>query len=244
MGTYKSLLPSFYSGAGYTFLETDEEGIYLSEDYVDVDAMDSLLKDVNSILRGGYCLYKDSYSVPRVSFAAGLHLFSLAPASHAYMTHYHTNDLEYSAIPSPKYKEETEGYSTHHLMNYTSYIVATGSVHPEIAASFLQCMTEWSYDTTRIAIFENTMKARFAQGDSDIVQMWEMIVDSQSFDLGRIYQSQFGLNGESITNSYMGMFTIKLHDGRTDWANIVDSYEDDMKRIVTDLNEKLKALPD
>ena len=243
LGTYPTLICNFYVGAGYNLLETDDAGIYVSEDYTDVDSMETLLKDVVALIDSPYSLYSNSYSVPVTSFSAGLHLFSLAPASHAYVKHYHTDGLNYAALPVPKYKAEQESYRSFHMFNYTDYMVASGAANPEIAASFLQCLAQWSYDTTRIAIFENTMKARFSQGDNDIVQMWEMIVDSQVFDLGRVYASAFRRGGASSGQVLLWLFSERVEAGRTEWGSLMDAYRDELMDMAEQLNAKLAALP-
>ena len=242
LGTDTSMTCNFYSGAGYTIVASDEEGLYLSEDYTNIDSIEKLLKAVvDPLYDNGFCYMYNSYAKVRDCFASGLNLFSLAPASHAYVKHYHTDNLNYAALPVPKYDAAQEKYSSWHSNPYTNYVVASGSANAHIAASFLQCLAQWSYDTTRIAIFENTMKARFAQGDGDIAEMWEMIVDSQTFDLGRIFQQslQRGGNGLYLTN----LFNAKLEDQRSDWANVMDSYEQELKDLVAGLNVTLQGLP-
>ena len=243
LGTYNTLMCNFYSGAGYTLVNADADGLYLSEDYTDVDSIEKLLKDVcEPLYDSGYCYtYGGDYGKVRENFSAGLHLFSLAPASHAYVTHYHTDNLNYAALPVPKYDAAQDGYHSYHSNPYTNYIVASGSANPQIAASFLQCLAQWSYDTTRIAIFENTMKARFAQGDSDITEMWEMIVESQTFDLGRIFQNSFQRGGAGTI--LINQFNAKIEAGRTDWENIMSSYKQELEDMVTALNTTLSTLP-
>ena len=243
LGTYNNLTINFYAGAGYSLLESDEAGLYVSEDYTDVDSIEKLLKDVvDPLFDNGFCHhFAGDYTMTRDNFAAGLHLFSLAPASHAYLKHYHTDDLNYAALPVPKYDAAQEGYHSYHSNPYTNYIVASGSANAHIAASFLQCLAQWSYDTTRIAIFENTMKARFAQGDSDVTEMWEMIVDSQTFDLGRIFAESLKRGGQGSV--LVAQFEGRLNEGRTDWSNIVDSYEQELKDMIAAINAKLIELP-
>ena len=243
LSTTTGLICNFYAGAGYKIIESDENGLYLSEDYTDVDSIEKLLKDVVEPLDNGYCYFNASdSSSPKLNFSAGLHLFCLAPASHAYITHYHTDNLNYSALPVPKYDAAQESYHSYHSYPYSQYIVATGATNPEIAASFLQCLAQWSYDTTRIAIFENTMKARFAQGDSDITEMWEMIVDSQTFDLSRIFRRELRRGG---SGAYLAdQFNEKIDAGRTDWENIMSSYKGELQDLIATINTNLQTLPD
>ena len=162
----------------------------------------------------------------------------LASVSHAYVKHYHTDTMNHSALLVPKHNEAQEEYRPLHSNPYTNYVVASGSNDPRIAVSFLQCLAHWSYDTPRIAIFENTMKTRFSQGDSDITEMWEMIVDSQTFDLGRIFRNFLRRSGLILVN----MFNGKLQDKRSDWQNIMDFYEQELKDLVTALNTMLRGL--
>ena len=243
LSTTTNLICNFYAGSGYKIIESDEEGLYLSEDYTNIDSIEKLLKAVVDPLHdSGYCYFNpnDSSSV-KLNFAAGLHLFCLAPASHAYLTHYHTDGLNYSAVPVPKYDAAQDSYHSYHSYPYSNYLVTTGAAHADIAASFLQCLAQWSYDTTRIAIFENTMKARFSQGDSDITEMWEMIVDSQTFDLARIFRRDLRRGG---SGAYLAdQFNEKIDAGRTDWSNVVDSHEQELKDLIAAINAKLIELP-
>ena len=242
LGTYSSLLCNFYAGAGWKLLESDENGIYLSEDYTDVDSIEKLLKDVvKSLYDDGFCRYYSSFENARDSFANGLNLFSLAPTSHAYVKHYHTDNLKYAALPVPKYDAAQDGYHSYHSNPYTNYVVASGSANPQIAASFLQGLAQRSYDTTRIAIFEHTMKARFAQGDSDIAEMWEIIVDSQTFDLGRVFQNSFKRGGAGII--LINQFNERIDGGKTDWENIMNSYQQDLIDMANALNALIATLP-
>ena len=235
--TTSGLICNFYAGAGYTIVEADENGLYLSEDYTDVDSIEKLLKDViDPLFDSGYCYYGTS------NFAQGLNLFSLSPASTVYLKWYHADGLNYSAVPVPKYDAAQDGYHSYHSHPYSNFIVTTGSLHKEIGASFIQCLAEWSYDTTRIAIFENTMRARFSNGDPDIIEMWEMIVDSQTFDLSRIFRRELRRGG---TGAYLAdQFIEKLKAERTDWANFVQSYEGELKDLLTGINTTLQTLPD
>lgn len=88
------------------------------------------------------------------------------------------------------------------------------------------------------------MKARFAQGDSDVVKMWEMIVDSQAFDIGRICASSFRRGGSSSGAILIWQFDEKLKASRTDWENVMDAYKDELIELAERFNTELATLPD
>ena len=68
-----------------------------------------------------------------------------------------------------------------------------------------------------------------------------MIVDSQTFELARIFRRDLRRGG---TGSYLAdQFNEKINAGRTDWSNIVDSYEQELKDLIAAINAKLIELP-
>lgn len=68
-----------------------------------------------------------------------------------------------------------------------------------------------------------------------------MIVDSQTFDLGRIFQQSLQRGGNGII--LVNLFNDKLMNQRSDWANMMDSYEQELKDLVAGLNVTLQGLP-
>ena len=246
--TYGTLTPNFYYGAGFHVIESTDNGLELSEDYLNTDIVTSILGDIgNFIHSSGYAYYgAGDYRAPRDRFAKGLAVFSLAPASHAWGKHNTVSGLEYGAIPVPKYNVSQEKYLSVHSIPYSMYVVASAAAYPEIAGSFLQCLGKWSYETTKLSIYETTMKGRYADGQDD-VEMWELIIDSQTFDMGRVFQTQFEHKSSSgnATHVNTNLFAQRLNSAKyDDWASLMAKYDDEIKGQLTEVNALLNRLPD
>ena len=236
--TYNTLLCNFYYGAGYKAINVGEEGVSLSEDYVNAGLVVELLDTIGGFVHEtNSSYYCSSYNEAMDIFADGRSLFSLAPASHAYMKHAKSN-VEFGALPVPKGSVDQLEYRSVHSRPYSMYLIPNTSEKSEIAASFLQCLGQWSYTTTRTAIIETTMKGRYSSVTAEDAEMWDYIIDSQVFDMGRVFESMYmHTNGRANTD----LFAFRLSQNNTDWASIIEKYKTPMIEQCTEINNMLKA---
>ena len=236
--TYNTLLCNFYYGAGYKAINVGDEGVALSDDYVNagivVELLDTIGVFVHETNSSYYCAnFDEAMNI----FADGRCLFSLAPASHAYMKHAKSN-VEFGALPVPKGSVDQLEYRSVHSRPYSMYLIPNTSEKSEIAASFLQCLGQWSYTTTRTAIIETTMKGRYSSVTAEDAEMWDYIIDSQVFDMGRVFESMYmHTNGRANTD----LFAFRLSQNNTDWASIIEKYKTPMIEQCTEINNMLKA---
>ena len=113
----------------------------------------------------------------------------------------------------PKYDTDQEGYSTCLGFPYTLYAISAGSSHAEAAAYLLEALASEGYRTVTPALFEVSMKVRYVD-DPTAARMFDIVRDSVSFDVGRIFTSSlsnypFKIFRDSLTNneSYASNFT-------------------------------------
>jgi ABC-type glycerol-3-phosphate transport system substrate-binding protein len=238
-GTYGPLLPNFYYGTGMKMVESTGSSITMSQDFYNSDKISTILSKAQEFLfdsNDAYYYGTSAYEATRNSFAAGLCLFSLAPASHAYVTHSKTSGLNYSVLPIPKYTESQDRYYSIHSLPYSMYGIATASKYQDITAAFLEALAENSYTTTRIAIYDKLMKYQYATDSIDSL-MWDYVADSQVFDCSRIFQQSF-TSGQSPTE----LFTTRLAADNSNWVSIVTSYQQSLETYCATISSELAAL--
>ena len=89
----------------------------------------------------------------------------------------------------------------------------------------MECFASESYRITTPAVFEITLKLKYAQDDIT-GQMYDMIRQNVSFDIGRIFSSD--LIGQ-------GLFRNSISGNRNTWAS-------DVKANLNPLTKKLEQL--
>lgn len=247
--TYETLLTNFYQGAGYKTIDVSETGVAVSEDYMDADIVGDLLETFVSFLyetpNAFYCGGGNTgHSSAAKMFADGRSLFSLAPASHAYKTHAQSG-VKFGALPVPKGSNDQEKYLSVHSRPYSMFFIPNTSNQKDIAASFIHCLGQHSYETTRKAIIDTTMKGRYASIEAADLEMWDYIIDSQTFDMGRIFEKMFIHKGGNGDFALTDMFAHnRLAIKKTEWASISTNYRAKMENQCTDINNMLQSFGD
>ena len=243
--TYETLLCNFYQGAGYKTVNVGESGVSVSEDYMDAGIVGGLLetfveflfKTPNAFYCGGG---NDGHSNAAKMFSDGRSLFTLAPASHAYTTHA-KSEVKFGALPVPKGSNDQTSYYSVHSRPYSMFLIPNTSNQKDIAASFIHCLGQHSYTTTRTAIIETTMKGRYASIEAADLEMWDYIIDSQTFDMGRVFETMFDHNGKFRNTD---LFAHRLKNAGSDWASIISGYKEEMENQCIDINNMLQSFGD
>lgn len=248
ISTYSTLLCNFYYGMGYKTVNVSDSGVSLSEDYMDAGKMVELLEYWGAPLHeSSYGYFCDGHNEAARMFYEGRSLFSLAPASHAYKFHA-PKGMEFGALPVPVGENgdpDNPVYYSVHSRPYSMYLIPNGSAQTEIAASFIHCLGKISYETTRPAIINTTMKGRYASVNAEDAEMWDYIIDSQLFDIGRIYESVFNRqigtdsDGNPIYRPNTDLFQVRLGTNDNNWASIIEKYKGDLEKQCQDINDKM-----
>ena len=134
-------------------------------------------------------------------------------------------NCHYTIGPCPKYDEQQEAYSTVMGNPFTLYAIPVDSVNPTMASAVMECFASESYRTTTPAVFEITLKLKYAQDDVT-GQMYDIIRDTVSFDIGRIFSAS--LIGQ-------GLYRNSISGNRNSWAS-------DVKANLKPLQKKLENL--
>ncbi len=85
------------------------------------------------------------------------------------------------------------------------YSLSKAASDKSAAAATIECLASEGYRTTTPAIFEQAFKYKYSTGEENIV-MWDIIKNSVSFDLGRIFTTSmnkltYSLFRNALTNN-------------------------------------------
>ena len=103
----------------------------------------------------------------------------------------------------------------------------------------IECWGSEGYRKTTPALFEETMKARYADATDD-ADMWNIIRNTACFDLGRLYAKQ-ELGGYYIAEE---ISKVACGNNAGNWASRFDSIKTPMIASLKQIVEKYRALQD
>ncbi len=236
--TYNTLYDNFYYGAGLTTITSTADGLKMSDGFKNTDKISNILTAVNNFLvtNDGFTS-GESHADARTAFAEKRVLFYLAPATHAYTTFRTISGLTYGVLPVPMYEDNQEsGYQACLSNPYSMYGVASASNTPEIAAAYLHVLGKYSYEITRPVFFDETMKLKYAENVDDS-EMWDLVIDSQSYDLGKVFCEQIGDGAPTVNN-----FRDCIKQGTNDWNGKLTANRKAINTSLASLNEQFAKL--
>ena len=222
---------AFFTGSDLkTVVLTDDGQLELSTDLFSQKTVDLLDKICNLFYVSGDAEIEKGVNL----FAAGNALFVV---DRAFITSNKLTDTEfaYGILPTPKFNEDQDGYRTCLSFAYTMYMVSTASTIPDAAAATLELMAYQSYLHITPALFEESMKLRYAD-QSDDAFMFDYIRDSVVIDVGRLFTTELDKMSYSIFRD-----AIKKNSPGT-YLVTAKAYERPFKNNITDINESLNKL--
>ncbi len=217
-------LDTFFYGAGLRTTDKNADGTLVVSDSYFSEKAEDLLQKLGKVCfdsNDGYWTGK-----PEI-FAAGNALFYCDRAVRS-IKNLSDVSFDFGVAPAPKWNSDQEAYYTCAGNPFTLYSVMGNSTRPDMAAAVLECWGYQAYNTTTPAIFEITMKIRFAK-DSESAKMYDMIRDGVTFDLGRIY----GLTMKNLTQS---LYRNAMAD-RSSWTARRAMYTSQMETYLVGINE-------
>ena len=183
--TYVHLDP-FYYAAGLKTMDNNADGTpVVSPDFSSEKAIDVVNKVRAYLNDGNYANYQDGNKI----FQDGRSLFIFDRVQYA-ENNLKDATFEYGMVPAPKYDSAQENFSTVLGFGYTLYCISNGSKDPEGTALVMECMASESYRQVTPVFFETCMKYKYAS-DNDTSRMYDILRDTVSFDIGRIFTMSF-----------------------------------------------------
>lgn len=221
----------FYAGSGLTTVEVKEDGsLALSADLFSQKTVDLLEKLCNLLHTSGNSYIKKSEPI----FAAGRALF-LVDRPYIITRSLTATDFNFGILPIPKYDADQEEYRTCLGFGYTMYMLSAAAPDPEATAATLELMAYQSYLNITPALFEESMKLRYAD-QSDDAFMFDIIRDSVDIDVARLFTMQLDKMSYSIfRNAVNG-------NAAGSYISQQKVYEKTLNKKLSDINDILKNL--
>ena len=215
----------FYAGSGLTTIDVNADGdLVLSPDLFSQKTVDLLEKLCNLLHVSGNAYIKKSEPV----FAAGNALFIV---DRPYIITRSLTDIgfNFGILPIPKYDKDQDHYRTCLGFGYTMYMLSTAANNPEAAAATIELMAYQSYLNVTPALFEESMKMRYAD-QSDDSFMFDLIRDGVEIDIARLFTTQLDKMSYSIFRNAV--------NGNTAGSYISQqkAFERNLNKRITDIN--------
>lgn len=222
---------SFYAGSGLTTIEVQEDGsLALSADLFSQKTVDLLEKLCNLLHTSGDAYIKKSEPL----FAAGQALF-IVDRPYVITKSFTAAGFSFGILPIPKYDTDQEDYRTCLGFGYTMYMLSAAAPNAEAAAATIELMAYQSYLNITPALFEESMKLRYAD-QSDDAFMFDIIRECVDIDVARLFTTQLEKMSYSIfRNAVNG-------NAAGSYISQQKVYEKTLEKKLDDINEILKNL--
>ncbi len=221
----------FYAGSGLTTVEVDGDGnLVLSADLFSQKTVDLLEKLCNLLHTSGNAYIKKSEPI----FAAGQALF-LVDRPYVITRSLVDTGFNFGILPIPKYDTDQEEYRTCLGFGYTMYMLSTAAPDPEAAAATLELMAYQSYLNVTPALFEESMKLRYAD-QSDDAFMFDLIREAVDIDIARLFTNELEKMSYSIFRNAVN------NNGAGSYISQQKAYEKNLSRMLTKINESFANL--
>lgn len=188
----KLSLDAFFYGSGLRTTDRGDDGLIAVSDTYFSEKSESLLQKLEKFF---YDTDDGLWKGGNEIFAAGRAAFYCDRAVSA-IKYLGDADFEFGVVPAPKWSADQEAYYTCAGNPFTLYAIIGNSQRADEVSAVLDQWAYRAYKITTPAIFETTMKIRYAK-DSETARMYDIIRDGVTFDLGRIY----GITLEDMTQT-------------------------------------------
>ena len=221
---------AFYTGAGLSTVVTADDGsLVLSEDFYSQKATDLVAKVCAFIHDSG-----DSWKLNNSTIFKQDQALFTCDRVHLASRHLKEVDFSFGIIPVPKYDLDQEDYQTCMAFPFTTYVLSVAAPAAEAAAATLELLAYQSYLLVTPALFEESMKLRYADAGDDSL-MYDIIRRTVVIDLGRLLTTQ-------VNNYSYSVFRGAVNDnaaGRWDSAKKANGklFEKKIAAVNTDIDK-------
>lgn len=222
---------SFYTGADLESVYVNADGdLAMSEDLFSERTVNLLEKVCDLIHNSGNGYNKKGVEI----FANGTVLF-VVDRPNVIATNLTSVDFSFGILPIPKYDTNQDGYKTCLSFPYTVYMISTASKNAEAAAATIELMAYENYVNVTPVLFEETMKARYAD-QSDDSFMFDYIREGVVIDIGRLFCIQLD------NMSYSIFRTAVNKNAAGSYASSASQYSKTFNIMLNDINKSLDKL--
>ncbi len=222
---------AFYTGSELSTVVTDESGsLILSEDFYSQKATDLVTKACAFLHDSGEAWILNSSTI----FSQNQALFTIDRV-HLASRHLKDVDFSFGILPIPKYDLDQEDYRTCMAFPFTTYVLSVAAPAAEAAAATLELLAYQSYLLVTPALFEESMKLRYADAGDDSM-MYDIIRKSVVIDLGRLLTTQvnnlsYSIFRNAVNNNTAGSWdSAKKANGKL-FERMIDAVNKDIDKL-------------
>ena len=228
----------FFLGAGLCTVSKDADGnLIMAEEFSSNETQRALEKVVNMFHDNNYAAAPATLStVSGNIFSDSRTLFLLDVFKKTASSAFTGSDVTYGVIPLPKLDEDQEDYATSMGFPYSLYSVSISlnDEDAQMVGAVLECMASESHRQVTPAVFEITMKLKYASGEDD-ADMYDLIRNSVYIDIGRVFCTP-------LKNVPYSVFRNACINGQTTWASRIKAETKPFNTMLTQITQKLDAL--
>ena len=229
---------AFFLGAGLRTVSKDDEGnLVMAKEFSSDKTVQTLEKVINIFHHNNYAAATATLSsVDKNIFASGRTLFLIDTFCTAATFQSADSSLSYGVLPLPKLDETQENYATSMGFPYTLYSVSRllSDEKAQIMGAVLECMASESHRQVTPALFELTMKLKYASGENDS-HVYDLIRNSVYIDIGRVFCTP-------LNNLTYSLFRNACTEGQTNWASRIKVESKAFGKKLTGITQTLDEL--
>ena len=233
MTLYYQALDANFASAGLVCIDKDENGYFrVSPSLNGENVVNLLTKFCDWVHDSGDVVWSKEISVRKV-MQEGRSLFIEDRAFVAKDNLVAQDQFSYGIMPVPVYDENQENYITNVGYPHNIYCISSGisAESANRAAAVLECMASESYRQVTPALFETSMKVKYAE-DEKTAEIYDMIKANIDFDPARIYVKDFG-------GDLASLFKNAVLANTTAWASRVTAVAKMAEKKCAIINEAL-----
>lgn len=172
---------AFFYGGGFTYVESHEGIIKLSDDLSSTILIDYFDK-VQSLFVDRY---EDSSIAGLDPFMQGKALFLTAVVSYSQLLS--EDGVTFSVLPMPLRDETQQEYTTCTSFWVTVYSIPVDVANREMSCIILEALGSEAYRTVSDEIYYDLFKIRYNGTDENTARMFDLVSDSVVFDAARFF---------------------------------------------------------
>ena len=221
---------AFFSGVGYKYIVTDSTGkLTLFDEFTGV-VTDNLLTDLMATFSGQDYMYAAGFATfeEQRTLLYGTSFWQL------YGNIAKLGEFSYGYVPFPKYDTYQERYYSISGFPFTMWGITTACTDEEAddAAYVMEALASEGYRRVQPAVY-SSIKTKI--GD-DVVnkEMFDIIVFSKSYDMGRIFHNVF-----AWADSPVALFRARFYNGFEDgqgWSSLLAEHQEALNTGVNSIN--------
>lgn len=217
---------AFLTGAEQPHVRIGEDGSYILTHGTDgsiaaAEKIARLINDKNS------AAYRNDQGWSSGSFAAGSALFF--EGAIADISVMREVDIGLGIVPAPKFDEAQKQY--HAMMSNQTMTIAVPKTNKNLEATGVICeaLGAYSSDSLRETYYEDMLKGKAAR-DEETIEMLDIIIDSQSIDVGVLNENSWG----TIISGY---FSSMRKSGATELASYAASNKKMADKLIAQISD-------